>query len=147
MDEGDSKGESSDALTNDVSGAVAWAAECCINGKMRAWIDLPTLPNVAAGECDGMLWTASLILLRHLEVSLPVGWWRGKRVLEFGSGTGHLAVGLATLGASVTATESNHEMAGGQAGYDSMVAWTTHLLASRAVDTGTSGGSVISRNI
>ena len=132
----------SDAYVNDVSGAVAWARECCVAGRMRAWIDLPTLPNRTAGECDGMLWTASLVLLRHLEVSLPVGFWAGKRVLELGSGTGHLAVGLATLGALVTATESAHEMAGGQAGYDSMVAWTTHLLASRAVDAGISGGSV-----
>ena len=117
---------------NDVSNAVAWARECSVNGSMRSWIDLPPLKLPTNCECDGMLWTASLILLRHLEVSLPNGWWRGKRVLELGTGTGHLAVGLARLGASVTATESNHEMAGGQAGYDSMVAWVNHLLVHAA---------------
>ena len=132
---------------NDVSNAVAWARECSVNGSMRSWIDLPPLKLPTNCECDGMLWTASLILLRHLEVSLPNGWWRGKRVLELGTGTGHLAVGLARLGASVTATESNHEMAGGQAGYDSMVAWVNHLLVHAAAAADASDGSSTSTTV
>lgn len=69
---------------------------------------------------EGIVWPACLVLLRHLE---DMDWCankrgcplcicdpshprrRGKRVLELGSGTGHLAVGLARLGAHVTATE------------------------------------------
>ena len=127
------------------SGALSWARECRMsNGRMRSWIDL-----TAAG-CDGMLWTACLILLRHLETEKPAGWWRGRRVLELGSGTGHLAVGLARLGASVVATESaEFDIDGGQAGFDSMVKWTTHLLASSTGLDGASvgGGSVAFRKL
>ena len=119
--------------TTDISGALAWARECCINNSMRSWIDL----DAKLAGCDGMLWTASLVLLRHLEISKPTGWWKERRVLELGSGTGHLAVGLAQLGAQVVATESaQFEMDGGQAGYASMMAWTNHLLASRTLGDG-----------
>lgn len=53
---------------------------------------------------DVYIWTASLVLLNHLRSDPQVS-IRGKRVLELGSGLGHLAVGLASLGAHVTATE------------------------------------------
>lgn len=130
--------------STDVSGALSWARECRMsNGRMRSWVEL-----TAAG-CDGMLWTACLILLRHLETEKPAGWWRGRKVLELGSGTGHLAVGLARLGASIVATESaEFEMEGGQAGFDSMVAWTNHLIASSSgLDAGVGGGSVAFRKL
>ena len=107
----------------DVSGAVAWAAQFSVDGSMRSWIDL-------TGPCDGMLWTASLVLLRHLEMTKPPGWWRGRRVLECSSGTGHLAVGLARLGAHVVATESAESHNGAlSSGYQTMTSWTQQLLA------------------
>lgn len=107
----------------DVSGAVAWAAQFSVDGSMRSWIDL-------TGPCDGMLWTASLVLLRHLEMTKPPGWWRGRRVLECSSGTGHLAVGLARLGAHVVATESAESHNGAlSSGYQTMTSWTKQLLA------------------
>jgi len=109
---------STDSL--DVSGAVAWAQACQANGKMRAWIEMPG---------SGMLWTASLILLRHLEVGAGVD-WRGKRVLEVGSGCGHLATGLARLGAHVTATESAEEKIAGD-GFVHMQRFIQGLLAER----------------
>ena len=106
---------------------MAWARECNVNDSMRAWIDLKF---DAGGE--GMLWTASLILLHHLEVTSTPGSWRGKRVLEFGSGTGHLAVGLARLGAHVVATESAESHNGSlSSGYVTMTACTRQLLRSR----------------
>ena len=88
--------------------------------RNHALDDLPPLklPNC---ECDGMLWTASLILLRHLEVSLPSGWYARVPVLE-------LAIASATRRGPRQAwrvgdrDREHHEMAGGQAGYDSMVA-------------------------
>ncbi len=40
---------------------------------------------------DMYLWTASLVLLNHLQETASL---QGKRVLELGSGLGHLAVGL-----------------------------------------------------
>ena len=139
---------------DDASGAVAWAAEFSVDGSMRSWIDL-------SGPCDGMLWTASLVLLRHLELTKPPGWWRGRRVLECRSGTGHLAVGLARLGAHVVATESAESHNGALAsGYQTMTMWTTKLLAERpgggepfapaddahidtgALSAGSSGGTV-----
>ncbi|GAX76608.1 hypothetical protein CEUSTIGMA_g4054.t1 [Chlamydomonas eustigma] len=58
---------------------------------------------------DGtMLWNASLVLLNYIcehEDSL-----KGKRVLELGSGLGHLAVGLCRVGALVTCTERPKEL-------------------------------------
>jgi SAM-dependent methyltransferase len=123
----------------EVSGATSWALEHCVNGMMRSWIDLD---SSCTGGVDGMLWTASLILLRHLEITHPVGWWRGKRVLELGSGSGHMAVGLSKLGASVIATESAKGT-----GFDSMVAWTTYLLGTREASVGLGGGSVEFRSL
>ena len=127
LDEGaasSSTGLGSGSAHPDRSGAVAWAAECNAKGEMRSWIDL----DPAIGGCAGMLWTASLILLRHLEVTQP-GAWRGRRVLECGSGTGHLAVGLARLGAHVVATESAESHNGAEAsGYVTMTSWTSKLL-------------------
>ena len=104
----------------DVSGAVGWSEACQAKGKMRAWIEMPG---------SGMLWTASLILLRHLEVDAGVD-WRGKKVLEIGSGCGHLATGLARLGAHVTATESAEEKIAGD-GFVHMQGFIQRLLAER----------------
>jgi len=63
------------------------------------------------------------------------GYWKGKRVLELGAGSGHLAVGLANLGAAVVATESA-ESELPTSGFDQMVAWTTHLQGTRAAEGG-----------
>ena len=111
------------------SGVIKWAEEFCINGSMRSWIDLD--PDLCGGT-EGMLWTASLVLLHHLETTKPAGWWRGKRVLECGSGTGHLAVGLGRLGAHVVATESAESHNGSlSSGYVTMTNWTRTLLSER----------------
>lgn len=98
---------------NDRSGARAWAAACSVGGSMRCWIDLDGHASVghhsfntegmkARDRVEVMLWTASLVLLHQLE--RRVADWRGVRVLDVSAGTGHLAVGLARLGAHVTAT-------------------------------------------
>ena len=107
----------------DASGALAWAAAVPRgpNGRMRAWLDV----DATEGRPETMLWPASLVLLRHLETQLPEGYWRGKRVLELGAGMGHLAVGLARLGAHVTATEA------GYGGVGTLDAWSRHLLQQR----------------
>ena len=122
-------GETAASRPEDASGAVSWAADFNVNGSMRSWIDLD--PDLAGG-CEGMLWTASLVLLRHLETTKPDGWWRGRRVLECSSGTGHLAVGLARLGAHVVATESAESHNGAlSSGFQTMTAWTSKLLLER----------------
>jgi len=106
----------------DVSGALAWARNCLAgNTEMRAWVDLDAITE------QPMLWTASLLLLHHLEANSTVDDWDGRRILELGSGAGHLAVGMARLGAHVVATES------GECGtFEPMRASTQHLLAERA---------------
>jgi SAM-dependent methyltransferase len=114
----------------DISGAVDWARQCRTKGKMRAWIDMPG---------GGMLWTASIILLRHLEVDAGVD-WTGKRVLEIGSGCGHLAAGLARLGAHVTATESAEDRVAGD-GFVHMQASVRRLLTERPGGGEPSGGN------
>ena len=109
--------------TADLSGALAWArAVPQPAGRMRAWLDVEAVD----GRPESMLWTASLVLLRHLETEHPAAYWRGKRVLELGAGMGHLAVGLARLGAQVTATEA------GYSGLGVLQAWSTHLLKEQA---------------
>ena len=109
--------------TADLSGALAWASAVPRPaGRMRAWLDVEPVD----GRPESMLWTASLVLLRHLETEHPAAYWRGKRVLELGAGMGHLAVGLARLGAQVTATEA------GYSGLGVLQAWSTHLLKERA---------------
>jgi SAM-dependent methyltransferase len=115
--------EEAKALAADRSGALAWASAVPrpANGRMRAWLDVAP----EDGRPESMLWTASLVLLRHLETSHPDGYWCGKRVLELGAGMGHIAVGLARLGAHVTATEA------GYSGVGVLRAWSTHLLRER----------------
>ena len=55
-------------------------------------------------EDDGIIWNASLVLLNHFRQKMPDA-FRGKKVLEFGSGLGHVARGLCEMGAHVTATD------------------------------------------
>ncbi len=59
---------------------------------------------------ETILWTASLILLKHLQRPELRQQLRGKRVLELGSGLGHLGLGMAALGAHVTCTERPQEL-------------------------------------
>ncbi|CAD7959849.1 unnamed protein product [Amoebophrya sp. A120] len=54
---------------------------------------------------DKQLWNASVVLLRYLQKQYPESSWKGKKILELGSGLGHLAFALAQLGADVTCTE------------------------------------------
>mmetsp|Transcript_19003 Transcript_19003/g.46688 ORF Transcript_19003/g.46688 Transcript_19003/m.46688 type:complete len:222 (-) Transcript_19003:176-841(-) len=63
--------------------------------------DLPDLRDLEDG---GVLWKASLVLLHYLETKV-LEQIKGKRVLELGSGSGHLGISLACLGAHVTCTE------------------------------------------
>eukprot|EP00929_Paragymnodinium_shiwhaense_P003136 TRINITY_DN103558_c0_g1_i1.p1 TRINITY_DN103558_c0_g1~~TRINITY_DN103558_c0_g1_i1.p1 ORF type:complete len:234 (-),score=55.39 TRINITY_DN103558_c0_g1_i1:59-760(-) len=52
-----------------------------------------------------VIWNASLVLLYHFKSKLPPDAFKGKKVLELGSGLGHLGFGIAKLGADVTLTE------------------------------------------
>lgn len=109
------------ASTADVSGALSWLSEVPRNseGRMEHTWDIE-----GKGSCGFLLWTTSLVLLRELEVRHATdGFWRGKKVLELGAGMGHMAVGLARMGAHVTATEG--QVSG------KLTAWTTKLLKER----------------
>jgi hypothetical protein len=66
-------------------------------------------------EDNTILWTASLVLLQHLQRPENRATLAGKRVLELGSGLGHLGVGLSHLGAHITCTERPQELAALQA--------------------------------
>ena len=110
----------SEAEATDVSGALAWAADCAVDGQMRTWIDMEGHASVGGYciGCDVMLWTASLVLLRWLERESGLDWTNGPRidgaraplrVLELSAGAGHLAVRIARLGAHVTASECSEE--------------------------------------
>ena len=52
----------------------------------------------------GILWKASLVLLNYIEKK-AIDTIKGKKVLELGSGAGHLAIALHRLGAQITCTE------------------------------------------
>ena len=111
----------------DPSGVLAWAAACRKrNEVMRVFEDI-----VGDGLPATQLWTCSLLLLRHLERDASLA-WRGTRVLELGSGAGHLAVGLSRLGAHVIATEGGARFGTRDANpYATLCAWTRHLQAER----------------
>lgn len=123
-------GDDGDGRSGDRSGALAWSEAAAVDGCMRSWLDLDGHAAVGghASGHDVMLWTASLVLLRHLERDAGIE-WRGARVLEMSAGTGHLAVGLARLGANVTATEcSTKHSAGALAALEY---WAPYLLRER----------------
>ena len=56
-------------------------------------------------ESGSIVWNASLVMLNHLRAQNAAD-FKGKRVLELGSGVGHLAWGLYELGAHVTASNT-----------------------------------------
>ncbi|KAL1524634.1 hypothetical protein AB1Y20_019521 [Prymnesium parvum] len=138
----------------DVSGAVSWASSCAVDGRMRSWVDLEGHPCVGGHRigCDVMLWTASLVLLRFLEAS-ALDWRTGReggplRVLELSAGAGHLAVGLARLGAHVTATECSetHD----RTAWRALHAWIARLArlregAAQPYAVGVRGGTLRTR--
>eukprot|EP00927_Polykrikos_kofoidii_P061243 TRINITY_DN56100_c0_g1_i1.p1 TRINITY_DN56100_c0_g1~~TRINITY_DN56100_c0_g1_i1.p1 ORF type:complete len:263 (+),score=52.74 TRINITY_DN56100_c0_g1_i1:110-898(+) len=73
-------------------------ANTIVKASPRFHYDFETLPS---GE---IIWNASLVLLHYFQ-SLPADTFRGKRILELGSGLGHLGFGLAKLGAHVVLSE------------------------------------------
>ncbi|CAE8641905.1 unnamed protein product, partial [Polarella glacialis] len=55
---------------------------------------------------DGtFIWHASLVLFRYLQEPARARAFKGKRILELGSGLGHLGHSLARLGAHITCTD------------------------------------------
>lgn len=55
---------------------------------------MKALSDFVQFEDETILWTASLILLNHLQKPDIRRTFEGKRVLELGSGLGHLGYGL-----------------------------------------------------
>ena len=101
------------------SDALEWARGATRpDGVLPAFVELDGGLGGPSKMDDAVLWPASLVLLRHVERME----WRGKRVLELGAGAGHLSVGLARLGARVTATE-------GPKGMDALSRWSKRLLS------------------
>lgn len=151
-----------ESSTKDVSGALTWAAACTVDGSMRTWVDMEGHACVVGHRigCDVMLWTVSLVLLRFFERS-HMDWCTGRRlqsgaraplrVLELSAGAGHLAVGLARLGAQVTATECSEEHDANA--WRALNAWVPFLLRAdpgggagpQPYQAGVRGGSVCTR--
>jgi 2-polyprenyl-3-methyl-5-hydroxy-6-metoxy-1,4-benzoquinol methylase len=93
-----------------------WAISGICPRVLRASLALECGPQIASAPgglpklgsflsfSGGILWKASLVLLDWLERNQTAA-LKGKRVLELGSGEGHLAIELCRMGAHVTATE------------------------------------------
>ena len=144
-------GEGPGSEEEDVSGALGWAADCSADGSMRTWVDMEGHAHVDGHTigCDVMLWTASLVLLRWLERESGIDWSTGPRidgtraplrVLELSAGAGHLAVGLARLGAHVTASECSEEH--DKHAWRALNAWVPFLLRT---NPGARGGTLATR--
>jgi len=55
------------------------------------------------------VWDCAVVLSKFLETSMkefPLGFWKGKRVIELGSGTGTVGLAIALLGGTVLLTDS-----------------------------------------
>jgi predicted nicotinamide N-methyase len=74
-------------------------AETIISEQSKG--DQPDFRDLPDG---GILWKASLVLLNYIEKK-ALDTVKGKKVLELGSGAGHLAIALHRLGAKITCTE------------------------------------------
>eukprot|EP00697_Spironema_sp_BW2_P017694 gnl/Spiro4/9466_TR5012_c0_g1_i1.p1 gnl/Spiro4/9466_TR5012_c0_g1~~gnl/Spiro4/9466_TR5012_c0_g1_i1.p1 ORF type:complete len:336 (+),score=86.62 gnl/Spiro4/9466_TR5012_c0_g1_i1:67-1008(+) len=59
---------------------------------------------LADHETGASVWDAALLLIQYLQC-FPSGFWRGRRVLELGSGTGVVGIACAFLGADVTLSD------------------------------------------
>jgi len=59
------------------------------------------------GELGGTVWDAALVFIKYFEntTEFPPGFWKGKRVLELGAGTGLVSIVLGLLGANVVCTD------------------------------------------
>eukprot|EP01097_Dermamoeba_algensis_P008919 TRINITY_DN6137_c0_g1_i1.p1 TRINITY_DN6137_c0_g1~~TRINITY_DN6137_c0_g1_i1.p1 ORF type:complete len:245 (+),score=60.79 TRINITY_DN6137_c0_g1_i1:36-737(+) len=64
-----------------------------------------TLLQDARNGCGGHLWNAALYLTHYLTNEFPAGYFKGKRCIELGSGTGIVGICLALLGAEVIMTD------------------------------------------
>ncbi|CAJ1332904.1 unnamed protein product [Effrenium voratum] len=76
------------------------------NQRVRRQAQAPHFKYDFEERPDGsFIWHASLVLLHYLQAPERARQFRGRRVLELGSGLGHLGHGLARLGAEVTCTD------------------------------------------
>lgn len=88
------------------SGAPAGAGKDGVAAAAAAGREAPRFTCDYEELPDGeFIWNASRALLFYLEEPKRAEMLRGKRILELGSGLGHLGYGMARLGASVTCTE------------------------------------------
>jgi len=96
----------SDALPAEVVGAYSGATEVVVESV--APTDVCIRQTFDAGGESTLLWSSAVVLAQRWacneDDSLPVV-GRGSRVLELGAGLGLNAIGLAAMGAAVTATE------------------------------------------
>lgn len=92
-------------LPEEISGAATATAAVAAAGTEEAE-PAPHFTCDFEERPDGsFIWNASLVLMRYLQAPERAQRLRGRRVLELGSGLGHLGHGLARLGAHVTCTE------------------------------------------
>ena len=53
------------------------------------------------------VWEGDVVLTKYMETALPKGYWKGKRVLELGAGTGFASFVAALLGAQCVITDGD----------------------------------------
>ena len=83
------------------------AVECEIPDEAGGHLSImqdPSSEQKGHGEAGGVVWRCASEMTYHLcdRRYFPSGYWRGKRCLEIGAGTGILGLAAARLGAEVT---------------------------------------------
>ena len=73
--------------------------------RVHSFHDIPLEINQRFDTLGGAIWDCAMVLSKFLEKKYEATFWKGKKVLELGAGTGFVGLSTALSGAVVTLTD------------------------------------------